>query len=464
MRDRISSKGRKNELDVYVRWRPLNETETTDGQIKQQSTALSSTSSLLSISVDSQGPGTSRPWKSPSAFKAVLGAQSDNAYVYESIVAPAIPQILDGGSCNFFAYGHSGSGKTHTIIGYDYEEDGKLGLCLATSRRLFVALESLRSGGSAAAATGNDEGSRLGIGLSVFELRKNTALDLLNGHRECHIREGADGKTHIRGQTEMLEGGKVRVQPLTQRACWSFEALREELKQSLGMRATGSSSVHDQSSRTHAVLRLEVVNRRLIDARRAVTERESELVPVGKRATDISIEEQMRGLIKNAEGAWVPSPEYQINQQRIDAAEAEKAECEARVAEAEERVSAILSSDEVGCLGGKMVFVDLAGAEYQAEKAALLAKEQTPQERQEGRQINTDLLALKEVIRAWSTCRARIPFRLSPLTMVLREHFAGAGDGGTSAMIVTVSPAKSQYSATLNSLKYGSLVGTASSW
>ncbi|KAK6860843.1 hypothetical protein PG995_004479 [Apiospora arundinis] len=108
-----------------------------------------------------------------------------------------------------------------------------------------------------------------------------------------------------------------------------------------------------------------------------------------------------------------------------------------------------------------MVFVDLAGAEYHQEKGAQLqTPKQTPQERQEGRQINTDLLALKEVIRAWSKNEPRIPFRASSLTMVLREHFMTSGEG-SSAMIVTVSPAQEQYLATLNSLKYGSLVGAA---
>jgi len=43
-----------------------------------------------------------------------------------------------------------------------------------------------------------------------------------------------------------------------------------------------------------------------------------------------------------------------------------------------------------------------------------------------GSKINTDLLALKEVIRAWNTNAARNPFRNSALKMVLREHFVEA--------------------------------------
>jgi hypothetical protein len=106
-----------------------------------------------------------------------------------------------------------------------------------------------------------------------------------------------------------------------------------------------------------------------------------------------------------------------------------------------------------------MVFVDLAGAEYyEGNGFRSQASKQTLQERQEGRQINSDLLALKEVMRAWSQGQKRIPFRSSTLTMILREHFTSTGKGN-STIIVTVSPAADQFAATLNSLKYASLVG-----
>ncbi len=213
---------------------------------------------------------------------------------------------------------------------------------------------------------------KLGIGFSLFELRKKSAFDLLNRHTECFIREGYDGKTHIRGETEILNGGRVRVRPIVKRPCWTFESLRQELIQAIGQRAVGSSSVHDQSSRTHAVLELEIINLQLVDARNALIDRESELVPVGKRATDISIEEQTKGIVRTPDGGWMPNPDYQVNQARIDEAEAAKAQCEARVAAAQEHVDSVLRSGISPCLGAKMVFVDLAGAEYHQEKGVQL--------------------------------------------------------------------------------------------
>jgi hypothetical protein len=43
--------------------------------------------------------------------------------------------------------------------------------------------------------------------------------------------------------------------------------------------------------------------------------------------------------------------------------------------------------------------------------------------------------------------------------MVLREHFlTGDGDDGFSAMILTASPSSEQYTATIDTLKYGNLI------
>ncbi|KAI0898850.1 kinesin family protein [Annulohypoxylon nitens] len=438
-------------INVHARWRPLAQTEAASGEITR---GVLSRGPLLSVSINRQKSKSDIPWTSSPAFTSVVNSEDDNYVMYSSIVAPAVDKVLQGRNYSFFAYGHSGSGKTHTVIGPSASNEREIGAYLAAAKHLFDKLERL-----------NQEGKeqRLGIGCSVFELRGKSAFDLLNGRTECHIREGHDGKTHIRGETEVLDGGKVRVQPLKKRPCWTFESLHEEITEALKLRAVGSSSVHDQSSRTHAVLELEIITQELVDARQAVIDRQSELVPVGKHATTVSIEESMKGLTRTPEGQWVPNPDYTINQARIDAAEAEKAHCEAQVEAAEENVNRLLQSCNHPCLGAKMVFVDLAGAEYfQENGSSSQTPKQTPQERREGRQINTDLLALKEVIRAWSGKQSRIPFRSSPLTMVLRDHFLSS-EKGTSIMIVTLSPGRGDYAATLNSLKYGGLVGVAGS-
>jgi hypothetical protein len=409
----------------------------------------------MSIALPSQSKSLSnrdQSWKSQPSMTAIFEVRDNNQTVFNAVVAPILPRVMQGKSSNFFAYGHSGSGKTHTIIGYDYENTEELGLCLASARHLMQELAHLNT---------DDTSDQLGIGIRMYELRKNSAFDLLNDRCECFVREGSDGQVYIRGKTEMLEDGKVRVRPIATKACWSFEDLSRELQIGLKLRATGSSTVHNQSSRTHATIELEIVTKDLLQARDAVIERQSELVPVGKYATDVYLEEQSRAFVQNDHGKFVPNPYYQVDQARIDTAEARKAEFEARVKSAEEHESTLFQSiaRRHPCLGGKLVFVDLAGSEYYDAKNGLGCN-QTPQEKQEGRQINTDLLALKEVIRARAQNLSRVPFRTSPLTLVLRQHFQASSDSD-SALILTLSPSAREFAATMNTLKYGNLVGVA---
>ncbi|KAK6361375.1 hypothetical protein TWF730_005108 [Orbilia blumenaviensis] len=446
-------------FNVYVRWRPLpNEPGATEINKTQKP---GDGGHLVSLSLpDASGPSSSRvarPWSSAPSFAKVFEAGDNNRSVYENVVSQTFPKIMAGKTCNFFAYGHTGSGKTHTIVGYDHEDPQQVGVCLSAAKELFQRIEELN--GSAAPG---DHDQKLAVGLRMYEVRKKSAFDLLNGHTECFIREGQDGKIHVRGETETLEGGKVRVKPILLVPCWTFEELRTVLEKGLDLRATGTSTVHDKSSRTHAVFELEIVNKALVEARDAVVERQAELVPHGKFATDVRIEEDMKGYIQTSDGGYMENPDYKVNQERIDAAEAIKREHEERVELAEAKVQEVFAGSQHSCLGGRFIFVDLAGSEYYDQKASSSAagSKQTAQEKQEGRQINSDLFALKEVIRARSSNQARIPFRSSPLTMVLREHFLGSEDG-FSAMILTVSPAADQYAATTNTVKYGNLVAVA---
>ncbi|KAL4820384.1 P-loop containing nucleoside triphosphate hydrolase protein [Aspergillus spinulosporus] len=469
-------------FDVFVRWRPLAvpaEAEIT----RTHSTLSGEEAHATRISTSLMPPEhllkTIRAWKSGAIFRHVFEATDtfSNRAVFDAVVVPVLPRVWAGQTTNFLAYGHSGSGKSHTMIGYDFQNEDQFGLCLAAGREVFQYLSSL-----------SKDGDQLGVGISMYELRGNTAFDLLNrtGQSQdkvpCHIREGADGQTHIRGETETFTDGRVRVRPITQKPCWTFDQLRKTLLSGIEMRTTGTSTIHDQSSRTHAVLELEIITKALLNARDAVIERQSELVPVAKRATDVYLEENMKAFVRDENGKYVPNPDYSIDQERIDEAEARKADFEIAVKNAEDDVDAVFSSCRHDCLGGKLVFVDLAGSEYYHDRSMstpgnpTAGAKQTPQEQREGRQINTDLLALKEVIRARALGQARIPYRSSPLTMVLRGHFdssysssSNTSEGsksrdkgsreGYTAMILTVSPAATQFTATMNTLKYGNLVG-----
>lgn len=78
--------------------------------------------------------------------------------------------------------------------------------------------------------------------------------------------------------------------------------------------------------------------------------------------------------------------------------------------------------------------------------------------RLEGAEINTSLLALKEVIRALAVgdSAQHIPFRGSKLTQVLKESFVG--ENCKAVMIACVAPNLSNCEHTLNTLRYADRV------
>jgi hypothetical protein len=205
-----------NVFQIYTRWRPLPPL----GDHVEISHLIISAQGYSSMSIT--GPSNAarvQVWKSGAFFVQDIAHDASNRDVFRTIVEPKLSRVLVGETCNVFAYGHTGSGKTHTIVGHHYDNDTQIGLVLAAARELFVRPKS--SGGSDSVAAEGPE-DRLGLAVRPYEVRGKTAHDLLNGGMECYAREGADGQTHIRGPTEILENGKVRVCPVVAKSCWSL--------------------------------------------------------------------------------------------------------------------------------------------------------------------------------------------------------------------------------------------------
>lgn len=102
---------------------------------------------------------------------------------------------------------------------------------------------------------------------------------------------------------------------------------------------------------------------------------------------------------------------------------------------------------------GRLSFIDLAGSERGAD-----TNQASRTTRLEGAEINTSLLALKEVIRALAVggTMQHIPFRGSKLTQVLKESFVGKKS--RTVMIACVAPNLSNCEHTLNTLRYADRV------
>ena len=455
---------------VFIRVRPLVEAERRSGhehlEWKHSAEAGPPHSDGLAVQYADRGKAKSRRFK---GFDGIFHPEHGNADVYEKAIAPLVPRVAAGLTACAFAYGHTGSGKTHTMIGYGKEG----GMYRMAARALcnFIAEYQQES-----------KDCELSVGVRFFELYQGKVKDLLGGY-ECSVREDEAGRVHVRGPTLTDDRGRVTVQQLKTLYLNSEADIVKAVESGLKRRNVGSSTHHDLSSRSHAVVELEIASSALIAARQRVIEAESNLVPVGKARDEEKInsgrkmyekfQKEARELYPElvAQGAagfgeavarrmrsMTQEESRAFNEgvtERFTVLDKEAKALEQKVAEAKESLAAVIA-DGPACLAGRLVVVDLAGNEYAADEKAFKC---TPKERAERKQINMSLLTLKECIRGLHSGSKHVAYRRSKLTMLLRDHMEG--EGSCAVMIATMSPSNKEVKKTLNTLDYSQLIATA---
>jgi len=411
-----------NRVKTFVRWRPL-----VGDELKRGDAAVASTCTedggISSLSVTSDRTRV-KTWKG-TGFAGVFQDREGNAEVFERAVAPMVSTILAGKSACCFCYGHTGSGKTHTVLGYGSE----LGLYHLGAARIFEAFAGAQFPG------------KLQLSVRFAELHCGHAFDLMDNRTECQVREDADGQVHFRKDPKVEKDGRVRVRPMSAICCSSAEDVAAAVARGSSLRVVGSSSLHDQSSRSHAILEMEVVTEELLAAREAVIHEESLLVPLGKILEEINFQA--------AQGQDVDLEQKEEIQAHV------RAQAEVLDA-ARENLAQVLSSGPAG-VGGTLVLVDLAGSEHGAD-AEGSGRKQKPEEIREGKDINQSLLFLKEVVRALASGSSHIPFRACRLTRVMRHWLR---DGCCCSMVANVSSSDHHAVKSVSTLQYAALVASA---
>lgn len=141
-------------------------------------------------------------------FDSVFEQTSTNKDVFEGSTKNLITNLLDGYNCSVFAYGATGAGKTHTMLGN--KEDP--GITYLTVAKLFSEIEK---------QSGHRE---FKLNVSYLEIYNENVQDLLHKSGQLHLRE--DGRCgvivaglkpiSIRGAEELLlllaEGNRNRTQ------------------------------------------------------------------------------------------------------------------------------------------------------------------------------------------------------------------------------------------------------------
>lgn len=168
-------------------------------------------------------------------FDAFYGERSSQQDIYSGSVQPILRHLLEGQNVSVLAYGPTGAGKTHTMLGSP-EQPGVI------PRALMDLLQLTREEGA--------EGRpwALSVTMSYLEIYQEKVLDLLNP---------ASGDLVIREDCR----GNILIPGLTQKPIVSFADFERHFLPASGNRTVGATRLNQRSSRSHAVLLVKVDQR-----------------------------------------------------------------------------------------------------------------------------------------------------------------------------------------------------------
>jgi kinesin family protein 11 len=125
-------------VQVAVRCRPLNQDERKASH--PSVVVCDSENKLVKVSYGPTGKKLIKNFN----FDKVFGVYSRQEEVFDSMVRPIVDEALAGFNCTIFAYGQTGTGKTHTMEGnINSEEDAGI-----VPRSIKSILEQLEGSGT----------------------------------------------------------------------------------------------------------------------------------------------------------------------------------------------------------------------------------------------------------------------------------------------------------------------------
>ncbi|XP_069508124.1 kinesin-like protein KIF22 [Ambystoma mexicanum] len=168
-------------------------------------------------------------------FDAFYGDDSTQQEVYARSVEPVLSHLLDGQNASVFAYGPTGAGKTHTMLGSPEHP----GIIPRAVKDLFQMTRSENS---------SSDHWTFKVTMSYLEIYQEKVLDLLEPkHQDLPIREDQDKN--------------IFIPNLTQKIISSFSDFENYFIPASQNRTVASTKLNDRSSRSHAVLLIKVQKR-----------------------------------------------------------------------------------------------------------------------------------------------------------------------------------------------------------
>ncbi|KAH0599206.1 hypothetical protein MHUMG1_03323 [Metarhizium humberi] len=173
------------------------------------------------------------------AFNAVYDQSTSQETLFTSEVQPHLKSLFQGYDVTIFAYGVTGTGKTHTMRG---------GLKLADRGVIPRLLSGVFRRGKKIAKD-SEGNTTVNVSLSYYEIYNDKVFDLLEPPEKrtpsgLPLRAEASGRTVVAG--------------LSERACEDLRDFEKLYIEANNNRVTASTKLNAHSSRSHAILRVKV--------------------------------------------------------------------------------------------------------------------------------------------------------------------------------------------------------------
>ncbi|KAL0714007.1 hypothetical protein Bca4012_020985 [Brassica carinata] len=189
-------------------------------------------------------------------FDHVYGGSngSPSSSMFKECVAPLVDGLFHGYNATVLAYGQTGSGKTYTM-GTAFKDGSSNGLIPQVMTALFHKIESVK------------HQMEFQLHVSFIEILKEEVLDLLDSVPFSRLANGTPGKVGLsKSPVQIRESpnGVITLSGATEVPIATKEEMASCLEQGSLTRATGSTNMNNQSSRSHAIFTITLEQTRKI--------------------------------------------------------------------------------------------------------------------------------------------------------------------------------------------------------
>lgn len=221
----MASKKSKECVKVAVRCRPMSTSEMADNR-KMIVSVDTKRNELRVQNVKNDGTDPVKTF----TFDYVYDYTSNQDQIYQDCAYPIVDSVLEGYNGTIFAYGQTGTGKTHTMEGNPKQK----GIIPRTFDHIFRRIE------------GSPDQKFL-VRVSMLELYNEEIRDLLSKHHthKLELREKDSG---------------VYVKDLSMHVVNSVAEMTQKLDDGRGNRVTAETKMNEHSSRSHCLYAITIEN------------------------------------------------------------------------------------------------------------------------------------------------------------------------------------------------------------